>query len=121
MGIGGRFAQKAMMDEIFKRDWFGWLPDLSPWAYLPSQTVAISAVFAGAGTAILGKYTADLGHLSVPIKYGTLFIAALLANWLMSDLRLPLDADLQAPIIYAFAGITVASLGLMILLRRERA
>ena len=55
----------------------------------------------------------------MPIKYGTLFAAALLANWLLSDLRLPLDADLQAPIIYAFVGITVASLGLMILLRRE--
>ena len=110
-----------MMDSIFKRDWFDWLPDLSPWAFLPSQTVAISAVFAGAGAAILSKYTADLGHLSIPVKYGTLFIAALLANWLLSDLRLPLDADLQAPIIYAFVGITVASLGLMILLRRERA
>jgi hypothetical protein len=110
-----------MMDEIFKRDWFDWVPDFSPWAYLPSQTVVVSAVFAGAGTAILSKYTADLGHLSVPIKYGTLFAAALLANWLLSDLRLPLDADLQAPIIYAFVGITVASLGLMILLRRERA
>lgn len=110
-----------MMDAIFKRDWFDWLPDISPWAYLPSQTVAICAVFAGAGTAILSKYTADLGHFSIPIKYVTLFVAALLANWLLSDLRLPLDADLQAPIIYAFAGITVASLGLMILLRRERA
>jgi hypothetical protein len=110
-----------MMDEIFKRDWFGWLPDFSPWAYLPSQTVVISAVFAGAGAAILSKYTADLGHLSIPVKYGTLFAAALLANWLLSDLRLPLDADLQAPIIYAFIGITLASLGLMLLLRRERA
>jgi FtsH-binding integral membrane protein len=110
-----------MMDGLFKRDWFGWIPDLSPWLYLPSQTVAISAVFAGAGTAILSKYTADLGHLSIPIKYGTLFIAALLTNWLLSDVRLPLDADLQAPIIYAFIGITVAGLGLMILLRRERA
>jgi len=106
--------------EIFERDWLGWMPDLSPWAYLPSQTVAISAVFAGAGTAILSKYTVDLGHFSVPIKWGTLFIAALLANWLLSDLRLPLDAELQAPIIYAFVGITVASLGLMILLRREK-
>jgi hypothetical protein len=110
-----------MMDELFNRDWFWWLPDLSPWAYLPSQTVAVSAVFAGAGTAILSKYTVDLGHLSVPIKYGTLFIAALLANWLLSDLQLPLDNQLQAPIVYAFVGITIASLGLMILLRQERA
>jgi len=110
-----------MMDEIFQRDWLGWLPDLSPYAYLPSQTVAISAVFAGAGTAILSKYTVDLGHLSVPVKYATLFIAALLANWLLSDMQLPFDAQLQAPIIYSFVGITLASLGLMILLRRERA
>jgi hypothetical protein len=110
-----------MISDLFDRDWFWWLPDLSPWAYLPSQTVAISAVFAGAGTAILSKYTIDLGHLSIPVKYGTLFFAALLANWLLSDIHLPIDPNLQAPIIYAFIGITVASLGLMILLRREKA
>ena len=109
-----------MLNELFEKDWFGWLPDLSPWAYLPSQTIAISAVFAGAGAAILSKFTADLGHLSVPVKYGTLFVAALLANWLLAPVDLPLDANLQAPIIYAFVGITLASLGLMILLRRER-
>jgi hypothetical protein len=109
-----------MLNELFDKDWFWWLPDLSPWAYLPSQTIAISAVFAGAGAAILSKFTADLGHLSVPVKYGALFAAALLANWLLAPVDLPLETSLQAPIIYAFVGITIASLGLMILLRRER-
>jgi hypothetical protein len=109
-----------MLNELFDKDWFWWLPDLSPWAYLPSQTIAISAIFAGAGAAVVSNYTADLGHLSVPVKYGTLFVAALISNWILSAFDLPMGASLQAPIIYAFVGITIASLGLMILLRRER-
>ena len=39
----------------------------------------------------------------------------------MSDVQLPIDPNLQAPILYAFLGITIASLGLMVFLRREKA
>ena len=98
--------------------WSNWLPGFGHMD-LPSGTLSVSAIFSGVGAIILGKFTGDLGALTLPINYIGLFIGAILANWGLSGIHLPLAGDLQAPIIFALTGMTFTGLVMMAILHRS--
>lgn len=86
---------------------------------LPSTTMSIAIIFSGAGVAILNRFTGNVGLITLPANYLALLFGSLFANSLMRDMRTPFEPTLQAPIIFAMAGITVASLFMMFILRRQ--
>jgi hypothetical protein len=98
--------------------WLNWLPDFGQFVSLPAEAFSISAIFSGAGAVILGKFTSNLGALTLPFNYVGLLIGALLANWALAGIHLPLAGDFQAPIIFALAGMTVAGVAMIALMRR---
>ena len=99
--------------------WLSWVPGFGHVGDLPSGTFLVSAIFAGLGALILGKFTSDLGALTLPLNYISLLLGALLANWGLGGIHLPLAGDLQAPIIFALTGMTVTGLMMMAILRRS--
>jgi hypothetical protein len=98
--------------------WLNWLPGFGHFADLPPSTFSISAIFSGAGAVILGKFTSNVGALTLPLNYAGLLVGALIANWWFGGIQLPLAGDFQAPIIFALAGMGIAGVGMMALLRR---
>jgi hypothetical protein len=86
---------------------------------LPSTTLSIAIIFSGAGVAILNRFTGDVGLITVPVNYCALLFGSLFANSCLRDIRTPFEPTLQAPIIFAMTGITVASLLMMFILRRQ--
>jgi hypothetical protein len=99
--------------------WLNWLPSFGYASDLPSSTFSVSAIFSGAGAVILGKFTTNLGAFTLPLNYLSLMIGAVIANWGLAGVKLPLGSDLQAPIIFAMAGMTIAGLAMMAVLRRN--
>jgi hypothetical protein len=98
--------------------WLKWLPGFGLASHLPPMTFFVSVIFSGAGALILGKFTAGIGSLTLPINYVGLLVGAVLANWIFSGVSVPLAGDLQAPVVFALTGMTAAGLCLMALLHR---
>jgi len=86
---------------------------------LPSTTLSIAVIFSGAGLAILNRFTGDVGYITLPVNYVALLFGSLFANSCLRGIRTPFEPTLQAPIIFAIAGMTVASLIMMFILRRQ--
>jgi hypothetical protein len=99
--------------------WLGWIPDLGVLSYLPGETVSIAVIFSALGAIILGRFTGNLGVFTFPFNYTALFVAAIVSNWLLSDIRLPVDHTIQAPFLFSVVGMTIAALSMMALIRQE--
>jgi hypothetical protein len=97
--------------------WLGWLPNLGHFLSLPPEAFSVSAVYAALGAVILGKFTAKVGAMTLPLNYAALLAGALIANWALSGVHLPVGNDLQAPIIFAIVGMTPAAVMMMAFLR----
>jgi hypothetical protein len=94
--------------------WLDWFERLIGGAPLPSMAVAICAVFAGIGTALLGNFTAK-STVTTLINALFLFVGALIGNLLLRGIHLPLDPDRQAPILFAMAGMVPAALLMLVI------
>jgi hypothetical protein len=99
--------------------WLNWIPGFGHLGDLPSATFSVSAIFSGAGAVILGKFTSNLGALTLPFNYGGLLVGALVANWGLHGVEVPLAGDFQAPIVFALTGMSIAGVVMMALLRRD--
>jgi hypothetical protein len=86
---------------------------------LPSHVFSIAVVFSSAALVILNRFTGDVGYATVPLNYLALLFGALLANWWLRDIRTPFEPTLQAPIVFAIAGMTAAGLFMMFVLRKQ--
>jgi hypothetical protein len=89
--------------------WLDWFERLLGGTPLPSMAVAICAVFAGIGTALLSNYTAK-SSVTTLMNALFLFVGALIGNLLLRGITLPLDPERQAPILFAMAGMVPAAL-----------
>jgi hypothetical protein len=97
------------------------LPNPARILELAPVSISLAAIFSGAGSVILGKYTGSVGYLTMPINYCVLFLGALLSNWLFEGVRLPmLDPNMQAPMVFTVAGMTVTALAMMMFVRTEQ-
>jgi hypothetical protein len=99
--------------------WLNWLPGFGHVFDLPPASISVSAIFSGVGAVILGKFTTNLGAFSLPFNYIGLIIGAVLANWGLAGAHPPLAGDLQAPIIFALAGMSMSGVLMMAIFRRE--
>lgn len=96
--------------------WLDWLPHLG--VDMPDGSFLISAIFSGAGAVILGKFTSNLGMLTMPLNYAGLLMGALMANYALAGLRIPVAGDLQTPILLALTGMSFAGVAMMALMKR---
>ena len=96
-----------------------WLPIPERMMGLPTEAVSVSAVFSGSGAVILGKFTSNVGAVTMPLNYCALFVGALISNWLFQGTYLPVGNHIQTAIVFAIAGMTVMALTMMCFLRSE--
>ncbi len=85
--------------------------------YVEPEAVSISTLFSGAGAVILGKFTGSVGSLTMPMNYSALFIGALMANWAFRGLDLPIDQQLQQPMLITLGGMLIGAFSMLWWLR----
>lgn len=81
--------------------------------FLPPESVSMSSLFSGAGAMILGKFTGGVGSLTLPLNYSAMFIGAVVANWLLGGIQLPMDQQLQQPMLITLAGMLIGAFSMM--------
>lgn len=91
------------------RDYESLSPDLLP----------LMIMFSIAGGLILSKFTGSIGTLTLPINASALFIGAMMSNWLMQNVNLPIESTIEAPLFFSMAGMTLASFCMMWWLQRD--
>lgn len=108
-----------LADLFVDATWLFWVPGFGIDLQLPPESFSVSAVFSGAGTAILGKFTGQIGFATLPLNYLALLAGALIGNWMLADANLPIEPTLQAPMLFALAGMAVTGLSMMWVLQRQ--
>ena len=102
-------------------DVLGLVPEVARLFEMTPEKVAIAAIFSGAGSTILSKFTGSIGYLTMPLNFVALFVGALLSNWVSEGVRLPMmNATLQTPMILTIAGMTVTALAVMMFTKSEQ-
>jgi uncharacterized membrane protein YhhN len=91
------------------RDYESLSPDLLP----------LMIMFSIAGGVILSKFTGSIGNLTMPINCSALFIGAMTSNWLMQNVKLPIESTVEAPLVFSMIGMTLASFCMMWWLQRD--
>ena len=81
--------------------------------YVPPEAVSLSSLFSGAGAVILGKFTGSVGALTMPMNYSALFIGALAANWMFRGVHLPMDQQIQQPLLVTLGGMLIGAFSMM--------
>jgi hypothetical protein len=89
---------------------FGTLKDVDN---LPSELLPLTILFAGTGALILTKFTGNLGGLTLPVNASALFIGASVSNWLLQNVKLPLESAVEAPLAVSMIGMTLASFAMI--------
>lgn len=82
------------------RDYASLSPDLMP----------LTALFALIGGVILTKFTGSFGNLTSPMNISALFIGAMSSNWMLKNVKLPVESTIEAPLMVSMIGMTIASL-----------
>lgn len=85
--------------------------------YVEPEAVSLSTLFSGAGAVILEKFTGNVGALTMPMNYAALFVGALMANWAFSGLNLPMDQQLQQPMLITLGGMLIGAFSMLWWLR----
>ena len=85
------------------RDYASLSPDLLP----------LTALFALLGGVILTKFTGSFGSLALPMNCSALFIGAMGSNVALQNVKLPVGAAIEAPLMASMVGMTLASLALL--------
>jgi hypothetical protein len=87
---------------------------------LAPDALFVAAICAGLGALVLSRHTFQLGTLTYPINFLVLFAGAVMANLLMSDVRLPFGLSSERPVVVSIAGMIVVSLIALLVLPRDR-
>ena len=80
---------------------------------VPPEAVSLSSLFSGGGAVILGKFTGSVGTLTMPINYSALFVGALAANWMFRGVHLPMDQQIQQPLLVTLGGMLIGAFSMM--------
>jgi hypothetical protein len=96
------------------------LPDSAKLFDMTPEKVSIAAIFSGAGSVILSKFTGSVGYITMPMNYCALFMGAMLGNWALQGVRIPmLDATFQTPMLFAVAGMMISALAILMFTKTE--
>lgn len=108
-----------MEDLVYSISSFFSLPSAS--TPMPAELMPLSMLFAAFGALILGKFTGNIGGLTLPINFSALFIGATLANSLLHNIDLQIDRTVQQPLFVSIIGMVVASFAMMLWIQNDRA
>jgi uncharacterized membrane protein YhhN len=89
---------------------FGSLKDYES---LSPDMLPLTALFALVGGLILSKFTGSIGSLTLPINCSAMFLGAMGSNWLLQNLKLPVEGTIEAPLMISMMGMTAASACMM--------
>jgi hypothetical protein len=95
------------------------IPSVGGEPSLPDASLPISYLSSGAGALILGKFTGSVGSLTLPLNYSALLIGTVMANWLLGGIDLPLENQLQQPLLISTIGMVVGAFAMMCWFRNE--
>ena len=74
---------------------------------------ALTVMFAAAGALILTRFTGSIGALTVPLNFSALYIGANISDWLLQNIKLPVDRTVELPMLVTMAGMTLASFAML--------
>ena len=95
--------------------------DLFNTSVLPPESVSMSSLFSGAGAVILGKFTGSVGGLTMPLNYSAMFIGAIVANWFLGGIDLPMDQKLQQPMLITLGGMLIGAFAMLWWMQSDQA
>lgn len=95
---------------------FGSLKDYES---LSPDLLPLMMMFSIVGGVILSRFTGSIGNLTLPINCSALFIGAMTSNWLLQNVKLPIESTVEAPLLFSMAGMTIASFCMMWWLQRD--
>lgn len=88
---------------------------------LSSHALLLSYLCSVLGALVLGKFTGDLGNLTMPLNCSALFLGAVTATWLLRGLNLPMDHSLHQPLLVSMIGMLFGAFAMMWWLRGNNA
>ena len=97
------------------------IPSAPGQASLPPESLPLSYICSGLGAIVLGKFTGSIGAITMPLNTAALFIGVILANWLLGGIDLPMDHQLQQPLLVTLIGMMLAAFAMMWWLKNETA
>ena len=74
---------------------------------------ALTLMFAAAGALILTRFTGNVGALTIPLNFSALYIGANISNWILQNVKLPVDRTVELPMLVIMAGMTLASFAML--------
>ena len=92
-------------------------PDPTP---LAPETLPLSYLCSGLGAVVLGKFTGSIGSLTMPLNCSALFIGAIVSNWLLNGISLPMDHQLHQPLLFSMTGMVLGAFAMMWWLQPEK-
>ena len=72
------------------------------------------------GAFVLGRFTGDLGNLTMPVNCGALFLGAAGATWLLHGIDLPMDHTIHQPLLVSMIGMLAGAFAMMWWLRGDK-
>src|SRR5947207_1381606 len=80
---------------------------------LPVDSLPITYLVIVLGALVLCRFTGRVGALTMPLNCSVLFIGAVLSNWLLGGLDLPMDHQLQQPLLISMIGMVAGACVMM--------
>jgi hypothetical protein len=80
---------------------------------LPVDSLPITYLATVLGALVLCRFTGRIGSLTMPLNCSALFIGALLSNWALGGLDLPMDHQLQQPLLISMLGMVAGAFVMM--------
>jgi hypothetical protein len=109
----GHSGVTAMLLQDFVTMDFPSVSELFDLSFLPPESVSMSSLFSGAGAVILGKFTGGVGSLTLPLNYSAMFIGAVVANWFLGGIDLPVEQQIQQPMLITLGGMLLGAFAMM--------
>lgn len=87
---------------------------------MSNDAVAMSVLFSAAGAVILGKFTGELGNLTVPLNFSALFIGTAVTNSLLNGVDIPTMQHQHEVLLFTVLGMLTGSFGMLWFVRPAR-
>jgi len=86
---------------------------------LPPEALPLPYLCSILGAFVLGRYTGNLGNLTMALNFCALFLGAMLSTWLFKGLELPMDRAVHQPLLVALIGMLVSAFAMIWWLGKE--
>lgn len=97
------------------------VPTGSAMEQLPPDALLLPYLCSILGAMVLGKFTSNLGNLTLVLNCTALFIGASISTWLMRGIDLPMDHAIHQPLLVSMIGMLAGAFAMMWWLRSNNA